>query len=31
LYSKPAYAAVRATLEAEIKALAADASAGYFP
>jgi arylsulfatase A-like enzyme len=31
LYSNPAYAAVRAVLEDQIKNLAADASAGYFP
>ena len=31
LYAKPAYAAVRATLEAEIDQLNADAKPGYFP
>src|SRR6478609_4855182 len=31
LYAKPAYAAVRATLEAEIDKLNADAKPGYFP
>ena len=31
LYSNPAYAAVRATLEAQIDKLAADAKPGYFP
>jgi len=31
LYSSPAYAAVRANLEAEIAAFAADARPGYFP
>jgi arylsulfatase A-like enzyme len=31
LYAKPAYAAVRASLEAEIDTLNADAKTGYFP
>ena len=31
LYAKPAYAAVRASLEAEINTLNADAKPGYFP
>ena len=31
LYAKPAYAAVRASLEAEIEKLNADAKPGYFP
>jgi len=31
LYTKPAYAAVRANLEAEIQTLNADAKPGYFP